>query len=143
MRWLVLDEVVSVERQKRAISRSRVPAGKYSAEFLMIEMMAQTAALLVGVEKDFAEDMVFAKIESAMFEPGLISGETIEIEAFSDQIRPEGGWMEAEIRGARGRIAKSRFLLMCVGHLVPGSTKPVTFHDAFMNHFKIREKITQ
>jgi hypothetical protein len=141
MRWLVLDEVIAVERQKRALSRSRIPAEKYSAEFLMIEMMAQTAALLVGVEKDFSEDMVFAKIESAVFEPGLIPGEEIEIEASSDQIRPEGGWMDAEIRNSRGRIAKSRFLLMCVGHLIPGSSRPVTFHEAFMNHFQIRTKI--
>ncbi len=140
MRWLVLDEVVEVERQKRALARSRVPEVEVSPEFLMIEMMAQTGALLIGAEKDFAEDLIFAKIESAVFEPELVPGEAIEIEA-SGEIRPEGGWLEAEIRNLKGRVAKGRFLLMNVGHLVPGSTKSITFHDAFMNHFQIRSKI--
>ncbi len=141
MRWLVLDEVLSIERPKRAVSRSRVPQEVFSAEFLMIEMMAQTGALLVGAEKDFSEDLIFAKIESAVFEPGLTPGEPIEIEAFSDQIGPDGGWLEAEIKNERGRLAKSRLLLMNVGHLVPGKKNSITFHDAFMNHFQIRSKI--
>ena len=141
MRWLLLDEVLSIEKQKRASARSRVPQAPFSAEFLMIEMMAQTGALLVGLEKDFEEDLIFAKIESAVFYPGFKPGESIHIEASADGLSSEGGWLEADIKTSRGLAAKARFLLMNVGHLVPGRKKSITFHDAFMEHFRIKEKI--
>ena len=141
MRWLVLDEVRSVEKGKKSLAYSRVPQVPYSSEFLMIEMMAQTGALLVGAENDFSEDLVFAKIESAEFFPGFIPGEKIEIEAFAEQISAQGGWLEAEIRNSRGLVAKSKLLLMNVGHIISGQTIPVTFHKGFMEHFDIRNKV--
>lgn len=140
MRWLLLDEVISVERRKKAQSRSHVPDVEVSAEFLMIEMMAQTGALLVGAEKDFSEDLVFAKIESAVFFP-YKTGDSLEIAVSAEQLGEEGGWLDAEMNGPNGPAAKARLLLMNVGHLVQGSTKSITFHEAFMTHFKIREKV--
>ena len=149
MRWLVLDEVISVEKGKKSFSRSRVPAtGKageppalYSAEFLMIEMMAQTGALLVGAENDFSEDLVFAKVELAEFFPGYASGEEIKIESSAEQVSSAGGWLEAKIENSCGLIAKSKLLLMNVGHLISGQTVSVTFHKQFMEHFEIRSKV--
>ena len=141
MRWLVLDEVISVEKGKKSLSRSRIPQVSYSAEFLMIEMMAQTAALLVGAENDFSQDLVFAKIESAEFFPGFVPGEKIEIESSAEHVGPQGGWLEAKIENSRGLVAKSKLLLMNVGHLISGQTIPVTFHKNFMEHFGIRTKI--
>lgn len=141
MRWLLLDEVLSIERQKQALSRSRVPQAEYSAELLMIEMMAQTGALLVGAEKDFSEDLIFAKIESAVFYPGFDPGDTLQIKAAAEQLGSEGGWLDAEMTGPRGTAAKARFLLMNVSRLVPGRAKSITFHEAFMDHFQIREKV--
>lgn len=141
MRWLVLDEVVAVEKGRKSFSRSRVPEAPFSAEFLMIEMMAQTGALLVGAENDFSQDLVFAKIESAEFFPGFVPGEKIEIESSAEQISANGGWLDAKIESSRGPVAKSRLLLMNVGHLINGETVPVTFHKNFMEHFNIRGKI--
>ncbi len=141
IRWLLLDEVVKVSRGKNSVSRSRVPAAPYAPEFLMIEMMAQTAALLIGAEKDFSEDLIFAKIESAEFFPGYRPGDALEIEASAERISGDGGWLEGRIKGPNGPVAQARFLLMTVGHFTPGNTKPITFHEAFMNHFKIREKV--
>ena len=139
MRWLLLDQVVVIEKKKRACSRSRVPETGFSPELAMIEMMAQTGALLLGAESDFKEDLVFAKIEKAEFSGGLRAGDSLEIEAASDNLRPEGAWFEGIIRHRGRSAASARFLLMNVGHLAGGG--PVTFHDAFMNYFKIREKI--
>lgn len=149
MRWLVLDEVTAVEKGRKSFSRSRVPdssqadksGAPYSPEFLMIEMMAQTGALLVGAENDFSEDLVFAKIESAEFFPGFVPGEKIEIEASAEQLSASGAWLDAKIENSRGLVAKSKLLLMSVGHLISGQTIPVTFHKTFMDHFKIRSKI--
>src|SRR5258708_2360135 len=87
MRWLLLDEIISIEKGKRAQTRSHVPdVSSYSTEFLMIEMMAKTGALIVGAKKDFAEDLVFAKMESAVFSPGLKPGEPLEIEARAEHL---------------------------------------------------------
>lgn len=142
MRWLLLDEIIKIEKKVTARTRSRVPGGPVSPELLMMEMMAQTGALLLGAEKDFEEDVVFAKIERASFENGWRSGDSIEIEAASENLRPEGAWFEGSIRKMHGAVvARGKFLLMNVGHLLPNQTKPVTFHEAFMNHFRVREKV--
>lgn len=141
MRWLLLDEVVSIQKQNRASTRSRVPEGPASAEPLLMEMMAQTGGLLLGAEKNFQEDIIFAKIEKADFSDPR-PGEILEIEASSESLRPEGSWMDASIKTLDGRtVAQSRFLLMCVGRLQPGIQEPIVFHEAFMDHFRVLEKI--
>lgn len=142
MRWLLLDEVLAIEKSRLARTRSRVPQAPVSAELLMVEMMAQTGALLLGAEKDFEEDLIFAKIESADFSKDWQIGEGLEIKATSDNLRPEGAWFDGIVSGARGQlVARGRFLLMNVGRLSPDEKKPVTFHEAFMNHFQVREKV--
>ena len=141
MRWILLDEILNIQKGSRALTRSHVPDAPFSAELLMVEMMAQTGALVLGAEKDFQQDIIFAKIESVSFSDDRRLGEPVEIEAASENLRPEGAWFDAVVRGGRGMIAEGRFLIMDVGHLVPGSEKPITFHDAFMNHFHVRSKI--
>ena len=140
MRWLILDEVLSIEKLS-ARSLSHVPEAVYSPEFLMVEMMAQTGALLLGAESGFLGDVVFAKIEKAEFESGWKPGDRLEIEASCENLRQEGAWIDGFVRGPRGIVGNARFLLMNVGRLVPETTTPIAFHDAFMSHFKILEKI--
>ena len=141
MRWLLLDEVLSIQKKSKVCTRSRVPEGPVSAEPLLMEMMAQTGGLLLGAEKNFQDDIIFAKIETAdFFDPR--PGEAVEIEASSESLRPEGSWMDASIKAQDGRrVAQSRFLLMSVGRLAPGVQEPIVFHEAFMNHFQVREKL--
>ena len=141
MRWLLLDEVTVIEKKVRAKTRSRVPQSDVSPELLMMEMMAQTGALLLGAENDFQSDLVFAKIQEAVFDGGFRAGEGLEIEATSENLRPEGAWLEGAIRSAGGRQARGSFLLMNVGKLVAERTQSITFHEAFMNHFQIRDKV--
>ena len=123
------------------MTRSRVPDALVSPELLMLEMMAQTGALLLGAERDFQEDVIFAKIDGVSFYETPVPGEMICVESDSDQLRSEGAWFQSRIRKASSTIAESRFLLMNVGHLVPGFQRSITFHDAFMNHFSIRNKV--
>ena len=141
MRWLLLDEVISIQKKSKALAHSHVPEGPVSPEPLLMEMMAQTGGLLLGAEKNFQEDIIFAKIETAdFFDPR--PGEALEIEASSDSLRPEGGWVDAAVKTREGRIvAQSRFLLMSVGRLQPGIPEPIVFHENFMKHFRIREKV--
>ena len=144
MRWVLLDEVLNIKRSKVSRTRSRFPDnnGEYGPQVLMIEMMAQTGALLVGLENDFKKDLIFAKIDDAEFGEDLIQGTPIEIEARVESLRPEGGWISSSIWADGKKYAASRFLLMNVGHFLPNQTEPITFHPAFIEHFKIREKIS-
>ena len=141
MRWLVLDEVLAIEKKKVARTRSHIPEAPPSSECLIMEMMAQTGGLLLGAETDFKEDVIFAKIERARFYPGFSPGEKIEIGATSENLRSEGAWFESIVEAQNGKVAESRFLLMNVGSLVPTLHRSVTFHETFMNYFHIREKI--
>ena len=142
MRWLLLDKILSIQKGKKAVTESRVPKAPYSSEVLFVEMMAQTGGLLVGAESDYQKDVVFAKIESAVFTQIPNPGTSIKIEATCDGLAAEGGWIEGVITSAEGVIAKAKLLLMSVGRLIPEKPTPITFHDNFMNHFKVREKVS-
>ena len=105
-------------------------------------MMVQTGSLLLGLLSDYKEDVVVTKIETADFSNEWRPGDTVRIEACCEQLRPEGAWLSGEVRGAGALVARSRFLLMNVGLLVPSGRGPVTFHENFMRHFQIRQKIS-
>lgn len=141
MRWLLLEKIHSIHKGKKAVTSSKVPKAPYSCEVLFIEMMAQTGGLLVGAESDYQKDLIFAKIESATIASVPESGTPLQIEAWSESLGAEGGWLEATITCAEGLVARAKLLLMTVSGLSPEQTKSVTFHESFMNHFNVREKI--
>ena len=143
MRWLLLDEVLSINRGRYCRTKSRILDAPVSSEILLIEMMAQTAGLLLGAESDFNDDLVFTKIENAEFHQLYAQGDEIIIEATSNQLKSEGAWFDAQVRCGNRRIASARFLLMNVGRLVQDSPSSITFHDAFMNYFSVRQKVKQ
>lgn len=143
MRWLLLEKVHSIQRGKKATASSKVPQAPYSSEVLFIEMMAQTGGLLVGAESDYQKDLIFAKIESATITAVPRSGTPLQVEAWSESLGSEGGWLEATITCSEGPVARAKLLLMAVDGLSSSQKKSVTFHDAFMDHFKVREKVVQ
>ena len=141
MRWVLLDEIVSIIRHKKAIARSRVPQSPYSPELLMVEMMAQTGAVLLGAEMDYSEDLIFAKIEEAEFLKELPPGTPLDIEASSDNLHAAGAWIEGKVFSSGVLIGEAKLLLMCVGHFLAGNLEPITFHPAFMDYFQVRSKM--
>ncbi len=142
MRWVLLDEVLKIEKGKAAYTAGRIPSGDFGAEVLMIEMMAQTGALLLGAESDYSRDLVFAKIQEAEFLEGYCSGDRVEIKAASENLHPEGAWINAEMTAGGRPVARANLMLMIVGHFTEGNEKPITFHEAFMNHYRVREKLS-
>mgnify|MGYP001587170595 CR=1 FL=1 len=144
MRWILLDEVVGIEKRKWARTRSRIPSGEFSRELLLLEMMAQTGGLLLGAESDFQDDLIFAKIEKACFfekSREMTEGERIAIEATSESLRSEGSWIDSSIEGQEERIAQARLLLVNAGRLIPGFPRSITFPENFLNHFQVRQKV--
>lgn len=141
MRWLLLDEIVEIQKGCRARSRSRIPSDEVSPEILLIEMMAQTGGILLGAENEFKDNVIFAKIDTSEFPNQGRPGEVIDILAASEALRPEGSWMNAVVQNSRGIFARARFMLVCTGSLIPDVSHSITFHEAFMSHFKVREKV--
>ena len=141
MRWLLLEKVHSIHKGKKAVAVAKVPLAPYSSEVLFIEMMAQTGGLLVGAESDYQKDLIFAKIESATITNVPKSGTPLQIEAWSESLGAEGGWLEATITSAEGLVARAKLLLMAVSGLSAEQKRSITFHDAFMNYFNVRDKI--
>ena len=66
-------------------------------ETLCIEAMAQTAGILVGQARNFAEKVILAKINKCVFHKYVRPGDTLRIEAEIDSIAPEAA-------STRGRI---------------------------------------
>ncbi len=141
MRWLLLDEITEIQKGRSARSLSRIPSAAVSSEILLIEMMAQTGGVLLGAENEFKDNVVFAKIETSEFLQQGRPGEAIEILAVSDALKPEGSWIDAVVQNSRAVFAKARIMLVSAGKLVPDQVHSITFHEAFMNHFKVKEKV--
>lgn len=142
MRWVFLDKILELKKGRLARTLSRMPAaGGPSPQALLIEMMAQTAGLLAGAETSFEKDVIFAKIEKVFFENLPPEKEEIVIEALPDQAGENGGWFEASVSRGGEPFAKGRLLLMNAGRLVPEREGSVTFHRAFMEHYRVYDHL--
>ena len=142
MRWLLLDEVLEIRQGTVARARSHVPPAAFSHQMLLIEMMAQTAGLLLGAEFDYSRDVVFAKVQKASFSgEALREEETLEITAWCEQLRGDGAWFSAEVSQKDKILGQARLLLMAPGNLLPEVKGSVTFHETFMKHFQVRSRV--
>lgn len=105
MRWIWLDRIVELEQAKRCVAvknislaedvlhdhfpaRDGEPARPVMPNSLIIEGMAQTAGILVGHARDFAEKVILAKITRATFtaygRPGFTLRHTAEIQRLTE-----------------------------------------------------------
>ena len=143
MRWIVLEEILSIEPGSHARATGRLPEASEAAaaELLVLEMAAQTGGLVAGAQTDFRDDFIFAKIERADFFGPWAPASRFEIEARAEGLRAEGGWIDASVTCRGEKAAEVRFLLMNVGRLAPEKNSSITFHETFMNHFRVREKV--
>ena len=64
---------------------------------LVIEGMAQTAGILVGHARDFAEKVILAKIPKARFHGEALAGAELVYEAKLVNLRPEGAVVEGAV----------------------------------------------
>ena len=97
MRWIWIDRFVEFESGKRAVAiknitlaeehlHDRFPGFAVMPASLMIEGMAQTAGILVGEARDFAEKVILAKIRQARFDDIARPGEQLSYEATIESI---------------------------------------------------------
>lgn len=115
MRWIWIDTFIEFVSGERATAIKNITlAEEYLHDHfpgypvmpppLMIEGMAQTAGILVGEARGFAENVILAKIRRARFDDYAFPGDQIHYETEIDSMDDRGGMTS-------GRILKN-------GHLI-------------------------
>ncbi|GEM_PF-2135859 len=133
MAWVWLDGMESFEKSKRARAWK-----KWEALFplsYLIELTAQTGAVILGAESDYQQDIVFTKIENFEFFGRPKPQVRLEIEVEADGLRREGGWFSGRIFQEGNQLAEGRVLLMNIGRLRPDGKGPVTFPEQLQNAY--------
>src|SRR5437588_11823762 len=106
MRWIWIDKCVEFTSKQSATAVKNVtlaeehlhdlyPAFPIVPHSLIVEGMAQTAGILVGEARNFAEKVILAKIGRATFHRLVRPGDTIHYTARIEQLSEQG----ASIRG--------------------------------------------
>ena len=97
MRWIWIDRFEEFESGRRAVAVKNVtlaedhlhdhfPGFPVMPASLMIEGMAQTAGILVGEARGFAEKVILAKVKRAVFHELVLPGQQIRHEAVVEQL---------------------------------------------------------
>ncbi len=100
MRWIWIDKFIEFESGKRAVAiknltlaedhlHDHFPGYPVMPASLMIEGMAQTAGILVGEARNFAEKVILAKIKRASFDGVARPGQQLRYEATIESITAE------------------------------------------------------
>ena len=101
MRWIWIDKFVQFESKVSATAIKNVslaeehlhdlfPAFPIVPHSLIVEGMAQTAGILVGEARGFAEKVILAKIGKAVFHRLVRPGETMTFHARIEQLSEQG-----------------------------------------------------
>src|ERR1700754_1561053 len=116
MRWLWIDKFTAFESKKSATAVKAVslaeehlhdlyPGFPIVPHSLIVEGMAQTAGILVGEARNFAEKVILAKIGKATFHRLVRPGETITFSAKIDQLSEHGASIAGTVTAANEAVA--------------------------------------
>ena len=101
MRWIWIDKFTRFDSGQRAVAvkccslaedhlHDLFPQFPIVPHSLIVEGMAQTAGMLVGEARNFAEKVILAKLGKAEFHRLVRPGETIQYDAAVDQMNEAG-----------------------------------------------------
>lgn len=145
MRWIWIDKFLEFNSGKNAVALKNVtlaeehlhdhfPGFPVMPECLMIEAMAQTAGILVGEARGFAEKVVLAKIQKAVFFKYVRPGDTITIHAELESIAPEAASTSGKILRGDTLIAEISLMFSHIDKNLSGKKFPeenFVFTDMF------------
>ncbi len=108
MRWIWIDHFELFETGKRAVAiknftraedhlHDHFPGYPVMPASLLIEGMAQTAGILVGEARQFAEKVILAKIKRAVFHSLVLPGEQVRHDAVLEQLRDSAAMTSGRI----------------------------------------------
>ena len=135
MRWIWIDKFVEFQSGKRAAAIKNVtlteehlhdhfPGFPVMPESLCIEAMAQTAGILVGQAKNFAEKVILAKINKAVFFDYVKPGDTIKLDAKIESIAPEAASTSGRITCGEKLIAEIDLMFSHIDKNLAGKEFP-------------------
>jgi 3-hydroxyacyl-[acyl-carrier-protein] dehydratase len=101
MRWIWIDKFVEFTPRESAVAVKNVslaeehlhdlyPAFPIVPHSLIVEGMAQTAGILVGEARNFAEKVILAKVTKATFHRLVRPGQTLRYDAKIEQLNEQG-----------------------------------------------------
>jgi 3-hydroxyacyl-[acyl-carrier-protein] dehydratase len=145
MRWIWIDKFVEFESGRRAVAVKNVtlaeehlhdhfPHFPVMPESLCIEAMAQTAGILVGEAKKFAEKVILAKIKKAVFFDYVKPGDTLMLEANIESITDEAASTNGKITCADKLVAEIDLMFSHLDKNLSGKEFPeenFVFTDTF------------
>lgn len=141
MRWFHVDRFEALEKGKyaRAIKCATMAEEHLHDHFpgfpivpspLNLETMAQTAGVLAGYTYDFKKNVLLAKVDRAEFPKMVRPGDKMIIEAWLDEIKPEGCWTHARITVDGTEVASAAIIFV---HLEDAMPESFVFTDNFMD----------
>ena len=111
MRWIWIDSIVDFESGRRVSAIKNItlaedhlhdhfPGYPVMPGSLMIEGMAQTAGILVGEARGFAQNVILAKIRKAQFSDHAIPGDQLRYDAVIESL-------DERAAATRGTVSKN------------------------------------
>jgi 3-hydroxyacyl-[acyl-carrier-protein] dehydratase len=108
MRWIWIDKFIEFESGKRAVAIKNItlaeehlhdhfPGYPLMPASLIIEGMAQTAGILVGEARNFAEKVILAKVRRASFDGIARPGQQLRYEATAESITDEAAQITGQV----------------------------------------------
>ncbi len=117
MRWIWIDKFTEFTPRQSATALKNItlaeehlhdlyPAFPIVPHSLIIEGMAQTAGILVGEARNFAEKVILAKIGRAKFHRLVRPGETILFKAKIEQLSEQGAAVSGAVVSGSDTVAE-------------------------------------
>jgi len=135
MRWIWIDRFVEFTPRTRAIALKNVslaeehlhdlyPAFPIMPHSLIVEGMAQTAGILVGEARNFAEKVILAKIGRATFHRLVRPGDTILYDAKIEQLNETGASITGRVTVGDELVAEIEMMFSHIDQNMGGQKFP-------------------
>lgn len=135
MRWIWIDKFVEFTPRVSATAIKNVtlaeehlhdlyPAFPIVPHSLIVEGMAQTAGILVGEARNFAEKVILAKIGRATFFRLTRPGDTLSFSARIDQLSEQGASVSGTVTAGGEKVAEIELMFSHIDQNLAGLEFP-------------------
>lgn len=135
MRWIWIDKFTEFTSRQSATAVKNVslaeehlhdlyPAYPIVPHSLIVEGMAQTAGILVGEARNFAEKVILAKVGRATFHRLVRPGDTITYSATIQQLSEQGASIEGKVSVGSDLVAEIELMFSHIDQNMAGLKFP-------------------
>jgi len=152
VRWFLVDRFLELRKGEYARAIKNVSLGEshlhehfpgfpVMPSSLLIESCAQTAGVLAGHARNYAEKVILAKVEEAKFYRLILPGDQVLLEARILELHEEGSRLqvEASVDGEPTASVRIMFVHLREGANLDLPKENFVFNDQFMSLLKMSE----